>query len=46
MIDIQYYEYVLDSEHSRVLNMPVLYVVVNKILNNRYLTWFWIYLKF
>ena len=46
MVDIQYYEYVLDSEHSRVLNMLVLYVVLNKNLNNRYLTWFWIYLKF
>ena len=36
MFDRQYYEYALDSEYARVLNMLVLYMVLNKILHNRY----------
>ena len=41
MIDVwQYYEYALGSEYARFLNMLGLYMVLNKILHNRYLTGF------
>ena len=47
MIDVwHYYEYNLDPEYARVLNMPELHMFLTKILHNRYLTGFWIYLKF
>ena len=41
MVDVrQYYEYNLDSEYVRVLNMLGLHMVLNKIFHNRYLTEF------
>ena len=42
----QYYGYNLDSEYARVLNMLGLHIFLNKILDNRYLTGFWICLEF
>ena len=47
MMDVwQYYEYALDSEYARVLNMLGLHMILNKILDNRYLSGFWICLEF
>ena len=47
VIDVwQYSEYALDSEYATVLNMLRLHKVVNKIFHHRYLTGFWICLKF
>ena len=47
VIDVwQYSEYALDSEYAAALNMLGLHKVVNKIFHHRYLTGFWICLKF
>ena len=43
IIDVwQYYEYALNSEYARVLNMLGLHIALNTIIHNRYLGRFWV----